>query len=344
VPTIRDLFRVAHSARKAAGAPTARASYRALKRAALGVRVKASANRSDSGRFFTKGISVTELITSIVAIGALLVSVWFNYQTNETARDQLDLTKNGQFADRFAKEVEQLGSPNVNVRIGAIYSLEQLRHEYQNDQPTIDQVLAAYVRQKIPRTASQFSDNLDLPPGNSGSRWKVLDGDVFASLDTLGRRQARFDNGTGKPSITNLFLAGADLRKYNMSNMELSFSDFRNANLAQATLTGASLVDTNLTGVELSPVDLRYVDLRGAHLTGADLRGDNLTGADLEGAVLDGADMRGTILTDANLDGVDLRNTKILPANLIGAYLGSAQLPPGMARPVEPPPPTLAHS
>lgn len=53
----------------------------------------------------------------------------------------------GHVTDRYSKAIEQLGSDKIEIRLGGIYALERLMRDSPNDQPTIIEVLAAYVRQ-----------------------------------------------------------------------------------------------------------------------------------------------------------------------------------------------------
>jgi hypothetical protein len=50
----------------------------------------------------------------VIVIGA--VATWW----------QVHISREGQITDRFTKAVDQLGSPNIGVRIGGIYALERI--------------------------------------------------------------------------------------------------------------------------------------------------------------------------------------------------------------------------
>jgi uncharacterized protein YjbI with pentapeptide repeats len=84
-------------------------------------------------------------------------------------------------------------------------------------------------------------------------------------------------------------LAGANLRKVDLSE----------ADLTQAHLIGAVLRDANLRDGQLSRADLRGAVLRGADLRQADLSGADLTGAHVNRADLTGADLSGANMTKA---------------------------------------------
>ena len=62
------------------------------------------------------------------------------------------LSREGHLTDRYTKAVEQLGSDKIEVRLGGIYALERLMRDSSTDQPTIVEVLAAYIRRHAPRT------------------------------------------------------------------------------------------------------------------------------------------------------------------------------------------------
>ena len=93
---------------------------------------------------------------------------------------------------------------------------------------------------------------------------------------------------------------GANLRRADLSDADLS-----GANLRRADLSGA-----DLSGADLSGADLRRADLSGADLSGADLSDANLSGADLSDANLSGANLSGADLSGADLSGADLSGAK----------------------------------
>ena len=60
----------------------------------------------------------------------------------------LNLSKQGQLTDRYKDAVAQLGDDQIAVRLGGIYALERLTKDSPPDQPTIMEVLGAFVRQQ----------------------------------------------------------------------------------------------------------------------------------------------------------------------------------------------------
>ncbi|TCO54154.1 pentapeptide repeat-containing protein [Actinocrispum wychmicini] len=191
--------------------------------------------------------------------------------TQEQNAEQNALTAQGQYTDRYTKAIDQLGQKGddrLQIRLGGIHALERLAHDSPSDQPTIIEVLTAFVRTN---TNAPFSTGIRLcePPT-----------DIQAALTVLGRRNSANDNGT----------------RVDLHYACLSVTDLTGANLA-----GAHLFCTNLAGAGLIGANLRNADLAIAHLDGALLAGADLHGADLTGAYLNGALLTGANLHDANL-------------------------------------------
>ncbi|MDJ0898173.1 MAG: pentapeptide repeat-containing protein [Xenococcus sp. MO_188.B8] len=125
-------------------------------------------------------------------------------------------------------------------------------------------------------------------------------------------------------SLTPLSLAQGSFRTW--QPMDLSYSDFKEANLSNAQLSGANLEGSNFSGANLQNVNLSGVNLRGANLTNADLSRANLTGANLEGAILDGANLYGAQVSQANLAKASLVETKAPWSYFDGANFYRAKL------------------
>lgn len=69
-----------------------------------------------------------------------------DYQaTRLTRRIQADVEA-GRITERYTKAVEQLGSTDVAVRLGALYALEALAHDSERHRVTIADVICAYAR------------------------------------------------------------------------------------------------------------------------------------------------------------------------------------------------------
>jgi uncharacterized protein YjbI with pentapeptide repeats len=278
-------------------------------------------------------------IGQIVSVVVLAIGLYLSYQANQETsranreisaanREQQRLAERGQITDRFAKAVEQLGQPGsdkVDVRLGAIYSLERIMRDSADDHPAVVDVLGAFIRLHAP--ASHSTDK-----GTAGATQRPsLPVDVQAALTVLGRRDASRDQPQNQLDLAGVNLAGAHLTKANLVHADLARAD-----LARAYLGGADLRFADLTGVKLTGADLTGADLTGAHLADADLRFADLTDAYLGHADLTRANLAGANLTrahladahlaDANLRFADLTNANLRFADLRGAHLGYADL------------------
>ena len=182
------------------------------------------------------------------------------------------LSREGQVTERYTKAIEQLGSKELDVRIGGIFALERIARDSVRDHPTVTEVLTAFIREH---------SREPWPPGDHAASPEERPDrpDVQAAVTVVGRRDAKRD-------IRPIDLTGADL--------------------IGARLDGADLVDARLRGADLILAFLRGADLRGAYLEGADLRRANLGGADLRGTHLFDADLRGASLRDARLGDANL--------------------------------------
>jgi uncharacterized protein YjbI with pentapeptide repeats len=207
--------------------------------------------------------------------------------SREDAQRTLDTVREAQFADRYSKAIEQLGSDTPDIRVGGIYALEAIA----GDSParyhaTVMEVLTAFIREHS-RT----------PPGGTRPPRRPP-ADPQAALSVVGRRKAEHD-------IRPMDLSGADL-----TGMALN----------RASLGDASLVKAHLSQADLTLADLTGADLTGAHLDGAHLNGAHLTRVCLTDAVLIGADLAVADLTLAGLTRADFTGARLArtkwPANV----------------------------
>src|SRR6266498_450410 len=238
--------------------------------------------RNDLRTTLLQGIGGLFLIAGVVA-------TWRQVQLT---RHELDILREGQITERFTRAIEQLGSDNLDVRLGGIYALERIASSSDVDRGPILEVLTAYVRGHSPWPAAGWEYGAATPPEQDDRQLPSLQfrkPDVQAVMSILGRRKA-LDN-------EELLLARVDLRRAYLRRANLERANLRNASLRgvqgrNVRLRGAVLKQADLTKALLDGADLQGADLQRADLTGA-----NLSGADLQGAALDGAVLRG-IATD----------------------------------------------
>jgi hypothetical protein len=215
-------------------------------------------------------------------MSVLLVAAGLFY-TNQANRQQRALETQAQVAERFSAAIDQLGQEGVSklsIRLGGIYGLQRLMRDSEPDEPTVIEVLDAFIRTHAP-APERRPKTVPASPADVQAAVAVL---AFRPLPLEPRHQRLNWSGTllalPRAELPGAVLAGADLH---------------DAALYHANLTRADLRRTKLRGANLHDSVLRDADLRGADLHDADLRGADLIGADLRGAIVSGVNFRGAV-------------------------------------------------
>lgn len=231
-------------------------------------RVGGSAGTRRRRRWKVATSGITTLITALTAVGALI----FTALSLGATRDQIAIAEQGQITDRYSRAIEQLGqqaSDQLQIRLGAIYALERLAHDSPRDQPTINEVLATFIRTSALPTRAVRTGDVDhrvsrfLCPKNSSPAPLV---DVQAALTVLSRRDIVHDNGIV-----------IDLSRICLNFVNLIDAKFANVNLRRSDLSRTDLTGAELENANLSSATFNRVNVSGASLRGADVRGADLT-------------------------------------------------------------------
>jgi hypothetical protein len=210
----------------------------------------------------------------------------------------LEITEQGQVAERYNKAIEQLGGKNTDVRIGGIYALERIAENSANDRKTIQFQLGAFVRNHARWPATEDQQHPTATVDEHLPLMQVRAPDIWAAVAVLSRRLPMKDE---QP----LYLSRVDLRGLRLDDARLPGVVMRHTNLARARLPKAQLDQSDLT-----EADLRQADLEGTQLTGATLSSAYLQRANLHGTNLSHADLRGANLSDATLDNTMLTDAR----------------------------------
>ena len=192
----------------------------------------------------------------IAALVGLPLLIWRAHAADKSAKaseKQATVAEQGHITERFTRAIDQLGSEELEVRLGAIYALERIAQDSPRDHWPIMETLTAYVRTRASR-----------PPGLDPIELKPVTTDIQAVLTVLGRRRVEHEPGHQR--------------------LDLTLSDLGGATLARGNLNRAKLTLANLVHANLESADLESAAFRGANLKGADLEGANLKGANLKGA------------------------------------------------------------
>ena len=251
---------------------------------------------------------------------------------------QLEVAREAQAIERFSRSVEHLGHVELEVRIGGLYSLEQLALNDKTYAAQVTEIIAAYIRGHSPwppRLPGQYivgAKIRDIPD----LRIRAID--IQVGLDIIGHL---LSSGT-LDNFGSLDLSHADLRNSDLSNRKLSetrfdYSCLVGSNMHETILDESSFVDVDLREVYAENAKLRRVWLRGdvkiraanfwgADFTDSDLLHLDLRGAELRRAKLERARLSYSDFSDASLHEADLKSADISRCKFAGAYLHGANL------------------
>jgi uncharacterized protein YjbI with pentapeptide repeats len=249
------------------------------------------------------------LLQAFVVLGAVIAA----------ARTWRVVTERGQHTERLTATVEQLTHPHVQLRLTAIFALEQLARDSRRDRAAIAEILCGYVRTCSPWPPCRPGQYVEHAPIQQLLPLDRRAAEVQAAMTVLGR-------GPFFDRRCPLQLTNVDLRVAILDGADLSGAHLAGTNLQHARLHGIRLPGASLEGANLQRVWLDQANLQGAVLTGANLQAASLRGATLQGIVLDGADLQGADLTGADLRGGILPRAKLQRARLNQASLRTATL------------------
>ena len=289
----------------------------------------------------TKPSGRKDLILTLAQIlggTALLLGLYFTWRGQQNAQAQLEINRRGQITDRFTQAIDQLGSKDLEIRLGGIYSLERTAYEDQDHHWPIMEVLTTYVRQHAPW-------NPDEEPNEKPDEKTAHEPDIQAILTVIGRRSEHHRNveyglidlrntDLQEANLYRANLSGANLRKANFRGANLRYANLQTAHLREAFLIGANLYSAKLQGAFLIEAELQEAELQEADLSEAFLRGANLYSAELQEANLQGAILQGAILQGANLRDANLSETNATEEQLQEAWtLEGTIMPDGSKHP-----------
>jgi hypothetical protein len=217
------------------------------------------------------------LLQAVAGLGAIIAAL----------RTWLAVNERGQITERFSRAVEQLDSPNLEVRIASLFALEKIARDSSREREAIGEILTGYVRANSPWPPSRPGQYTAQAPLQQIPLLAVRAADVQAAMTVIGR--GPFAGSPNRP----LRLTRSDLRQATLGFAKLQWADLGSANLREA--------------------DLRAADLQGADLSSANLEGADFSGAELHGAYVGGADLRGTVLNRAGLRGAMADHQTVWP-------------------------------
>lgn len=152
------------------------------------------------------------------------------------------------------RESYERTSPNLEVRIGAIYALERIAQDSMRDHIQIMEILCAYVRENAPATS--------IEPAEGPSIRATPRADIQAAITVFGRRLG-----------TQIELETQQQFRLDLRNTDLSGVDFRNGDFSAAIFyhsrfEAALFRDSRLLGTQFQGALLNFADFFNAELRG----------------------------------------------------------------------------
>jgi uncharacterized protein YjbI with pentapeptide repeats len=249
--------------------------------------------------------------TLVQAIGGLFffVTAYFTWRN-------LQATEDKQMTERFSKAIEQLGNDKIEVRFGAIYSLERIAKDSPKDHWTIMEILTSFIQEKSP-----------LLPTDKGLQEKPLKitKDIQAAVSVIRRRDASKDPEHLRLDLRSVNLRGASLAAYLLEDKYIT-ANFKRIDFYGVCLHEADLNASNLSEANLIKADLSYAMLEGASLENANLNFATLVETNFSEASLKKANFERSNLEKALLNKTDARAANFFCAHLSGASFKESNL------------------
>jgi hypothetical protein len=227
-------------------------------------------------------IGLLQAVAGVAVIAAVVVT-WQQLETDRRQlRQQLEVAGQEQAGERFAQALDQLGSEQLDVRLGGVYGLERVAARASGaagngtaaayrpaeppsvfwasqDRVQVFEILSAYVR--------TTSHRPPIGPAGPDATLQVRQPDVNAAVTVLARRTVL--DGDPPLDLSGSLLGGARLGWARLAGADLRGADVRGTSLQHAELAGVHLEQALLCGTQF-----QGADLGGAHLAGARVSAD----------------------------------------------------------------------
>jgi len=238
--------------------------------------------------------------------------------------------------------------PNIEVRIGAILSLERIAQDSTindkgRDHVRVMEILCAYVRENAPASeASAFpfpqeykQESLEAkrtPPWAAITNEFKLRSDVQLALSVIGRRTPEQMNIEANHPMNSGNGYRLDLSHTNLRYADLEYKNFSNASFFRSQMQVAFCRGADLSGSNFRYTQLTAAQAQKANLSKANLELADLSHAELTDAVLSDCTMSDTHFVRTNLKGAELwfcknknnemRRAFFMESDLKGALMG----------------------
>jgi len=198
--------------------------------------------------------TLLQVITGLVLIlGAYFT--WNQVQDNQKALtvnlknsgEQLRLAQQTQATQSFGKAIDQLGSKQVEIRMGGLYALKGIADSSDAQRRNIADIFSAYIRIHSPWPPPKGSIYGATYPVANFPRMRSRAADVQIALTLLGTL-------SDQAASLEIVLRSVDLRAADLRGLHLEGVDLRESHLAAADLRDVHLEGSDLRGVDAYPM------------------------------------------------------------------------------------------
>ena len=180
----------------------------------------------------------TKFLIYLIGGVLLIYQIYLTNRRTKASEETARLIEKGQVQERFTNAIDQLGSNNEAVNLGAIYTLHHIAKDSENLRKSVFDILCSYVRettsvedyQKKERTSIKIQSVLNL---------------LF-----IDQKERVIYSGFS-----------ADLHDAYLARAVLNKADLNGANLSMANLFASTLVGATLIGSDMRFANLRFADL-----------------------------------------------------------------------------------
>ena len=253
----------------------------------------------------SRGTTIRNAFLIIGGLVAVLLAIWRSRvserQTQiandqaETARKQADTAQQSLLNERYQRGAEMLGSDVLAVRLGGIYSLENLAKEYpeQYHVPVMEQ-LCSFV---LHPTEVEGQPTVGLREVELGVVYGATTAQDFAEAGALEIEVVREDIQAAMGSIALCHTRNLQFETQHNYWIDLHGADLRGVDLSNKDLSRAPQYD-EAAPFHYAMIGTMHTNLRGVKLHYANLARTNLTQTDLSHA----SGLTQSILDDAYAD------------------------------------------
>jgi hypothetical protein len=178
-------------------------------------------------------------------------------------------SKEKDIADQINNVISLMGSEKEYVKIGAIYSMEQLVANHEDSRAVIIDILSSYVRDNFAWSGTPLPERrseVAQAALSVISKTIRIDGNLRVDLSKTDLRMLDLhDNLLSNSDLIEVHFDSAELRNAVFYNSNLTGSVFDGANLEGASFVGADLVNTSFADAIIKKSNFSGVDLRSVY-------------------------------------------------------------------------------